>query len=62
MTLFEATHDESAIHDLIARCLTGDQAAYAKLYETVAPGLYRLSYSILLHQQDAEDVVQEVMV
>jgi RNA polymerase sigma-70 factor (ECF subfamily) len=62
MTLSEATHDESAIHKLIARCLTGDQAAYAALYETVAPGLYRLAYSILLHQQDAEDVVQEVMV
>jgi RNA polymerase sigma-70 factor (ECF subfamily) len=58
----EATHDESAIHKLIARCLTSDQAAYASLYEAVAPGLYRLAYSILLHQQDAEDVVQEVMV
>jgi RNA polymerase sigma-70 factor (ECF subfamily) len=28
----------------------------------VAPGLYRLAYSILLDQQDSEDVVQEAMV
>ncbi|MCC7447063.1 MAG: RNA polymerase sigma factor [Anaerolineae bacterium] len=54
--------DESAIHALIAQCLAGDQAAYAALYDMVAPGLYRLSYSILLNQEDAEDVVQEAMV
>ena len=60
------TPDENAnqavILPLIQRCLDGDQAAYAALYDTVAPGLYRLAYSILLHQQDAEDVVQESMV
>ena len=60
------TPDESGIQALIQaliqRCLGGEQAAYAALYETVAPGLYRLAYSILLHQQDAEDVVQESMV
>jgi len=54
--------DESAIHALIARCLAGEQTAYAALYDAVAPGLYRLSYSILLNQEDAEDVVQEAMV
>jgi RNA polymerase sigma-70 factor (ECF subfamily) len=48
--------------DLIARCLDGDQAAYATLYDRYAPSLYRLSYSILLVEQDAEDVLQEVMV
>jgi RNA polymerase sigma-70 factor (ECF subfamily) len=58
----QPSQDESAILALIERCLSGDQAAYAKLYESVAPGLYRLAYSILLHQQDAEDVVQESMV
>ena len=41
--------DESAIHALIALCLAGEQAAYAALYDMVAPGLYRLSYSILLN-------------
>lgn len=54
--------DERPLLALIACCLEGDQAAYASLYQAVAPGLYRLAYSILLHQQDAEDVVQEAMV
>jgi RNA polymerase sigma-70 factor (ECF subfamily) len=48
--------------DLIARCLLGDQVAYATLYERHAPGLYRLAYSILLVEQDAEDVLQESLV
>lgn len=48
--------------DLIARCLNGDQTAYAALYERYAPSLYRLAYSILLVEQDAEDVLQEAMV
>ncbi len=54
--------DEQALYPLIARCLNDDQAAYAAFYNMVAPGLYRLAYSILLDTQDAEDVVQEVMV
>ncbi len=54
--------DEGALQALIARCLQGDQTAFAALYDLVAPGLYRLAYSILLHQEDAEDVVQEAMV
>jgi RNA polymerase sigma-70 factor, ECF subfamily len=45
--------------DLIARCLDGDQAAYATLYERYAASLYRLAYSVLLVEQDAEDVLQE---
>lgn len=48
--------------DLIARSLAGDQVSYATLYERYAPGLYRLAYSILLVEQDAEDVLQESMV
>ncbi len=55
-------HEQEQIEALIARCLSGDQSAYAALYEIVAPGLYRLAYSILLHEEDAEDVVQEAMV
>lgn len=47
---------------LLGRCLTGDQAAYAEFYDAVAPGVYRLAYSILLHQEDAEDVTQEALV
>ncbi len=47
---------------LIARCLDGDQAAYATLYDRYAPSLYRLAFSVLLVEQDAEDVLQESMV
>ncbi len=54
--------DEQALYPLITRCLQDDQSAYAAFYNTVAPGLYRLAYSILLDTQDAEDVAQEVMV
>ncbi|MCC7209588.1 MAG: RNA polymerase sigma factor [Anaerolineae bacterium] len=56
------THDERPILALIARCLAGDQAAFTALYEATAPWVYRLAYSILLHPQDAEDVVQETLV
>ena len=62
MTAPAVNNDEEKLRDLIARCLGGDQTAYAALYEVVAPGLYRLAYSILLERQDAEDVVQEAMV
>lgn len=47
---------------LIARCLQGDQAGYAQLYELYAPLIYRLCYSLLLNRQDAEDVMQEAFV
>jgi RNA polymerase sigma-70 factor (ECF subfamily) len=47
---------------VIARCLSGDQTAYAHLYDDYAPGVHRLCYSLLLNQQDAEDVAQESFV
>ena len=50
------------IDAMIACCLAGDQTGYAALYDTFAPGLYRLCYSLLTHRQDAEDVVQESFV
>lgn len=46
----------------VARCLAGDQAGYASLYEAFAPGIYRLCYSLVLNRQDAEDVTQETFV
>lgn len=54
--------NDADLPELIARCAQGDQAAYATLYERHAPGLYRLAYSILLEEQDAEDVLQESLV
>src|SRR5258707_15118138 len=69
MTTSGYSQDQSALETLITHCLNGDlsgdqrnQEAFAALYNTVAPGLYQLAYSILLHQEDAEDVIQEAMV
>lgn len=47
---------------LITACLRGEQASCTRLFELTAPSVYRLSYSLLLDKQDAEDVVQEVFV
>lgn len=58
----ERAANDPDLPELIARCLDGDQAAFAALYERYAPALYRLAYSVLLDQQDAEDVLQESMV
>ncbi|MBN1963560.1 MAG: RNA polymerase subunit sigma-70, partial [Anaerolineae bacterium] len=55
----ERIGNDPDLPDLIARCLAGDQAAYAVLYERHAPSLYRLAFSVLLVEQDAEDVLQE---
>ncbi|MCY3573072.1 MAG: sigma-70 family RNA polymerase sigma factor [Chloroflexi bacterium] len=47
------------IDNAIARALHGDQSAYAALYDQYAAGLYRLCYSLLMDEQDAEDILQE---
>jgi RNA polymerase sigma-70 factor (ECF subfamily) len=47
---------------LITRALLGDQKAYADLYDLCAPSVYRLCYGLLLHAQDAEDVLQDSFV
>ncbi|MBE2222048.1 MAG: RNA polymerase sigma factor [Anaerolineae bacterium] len=44
---------------LIERCLNGDDTAYAALYNTYAAMIYRLNYSLLQHQEDAEEVLQD---
>lgn len=50
------------LETLLARCKAGDQAAFGELYHAFAAGLYRLAYSILLDEQDSEDVLQEAFV
>ena len=47
---------------LIDKCLNGDQASFAELYNQFASGMYRLCYSLLLNKQDAEDISQEAFV
>jgi len=56
----DSPNDE--IDNLIQQALTGNQQAYAQLYDTFASGIYRLCYSLVLNRQDAEDVVQESFV
>ncbi len=48
--------------ELLAACQRGDQSAYTRFFEATAPSVYRLACSVLLHDQDAEDVLQEVFV
>lgn len=50
------------VENLIQRALRGDQQAYQALFERFGAGVYRLCYSLLLHQQDAEDVTQDAFV
>ena len=52
-----APPDETAA--LIARCLDGEQAAYVALYDQYSGVIYRLAYSLLQQQQDAEEVLQD---
>ncbi len=47
------------IDTIIKRALTGDQSGYAELYDRFAASLYRLCYSLLMNEQDAEDILQE---
>jgi RNA polymerase sigma-70 factor (ECF subfamily) len=56
------TQQPEPMQATIARCLRGDQAGYASLYEQCAPVIYRLCYSLLMNRQDAEDVMQEAFV
>jgi len=48
--------------ELLDSCRHGDQTACTRLFEIAASSVYRLAYSLLLHQEDAEDVVQEAFV
>ncbi len=47
------------VQALIARCLAGDDGAYAALYHEHAMMIYRLAYSLLQHKEDAEEVLQD---
>ncbi|MBL1133996.1 MAG: sigma-70 family RNA polymerase sigma factor [Chloroflexi bacterium] len=58
----DTKHDDPILNPLMTRIQRGDQTACTDLYDLYAPGVYRLAYSVLLHRQDAEDVVQEVFV
>ncbi len=44
---------------LIACCLAGEEPAYVALYDHHSGMVYRLAYSLLQNQQDAEEVLQD---
>jgi RNA polymerase sigma-70 factor (ECF subfamily) len=44
---------------LIAGCLNGEEAAFIALYNQFSSTIYRLAYSMLQNQQDAEEVLQD---
>ena len=52
-----APADETQL--LIERGLAGEQAAYVALYDQYSGVIYRLAYSLLQHQEDAEEVMQD---
>jgi RNA polymerase sigma-70 factor, ECF subfamily len=45
--------------DLISRCLAGEESAYLSVYNDYGATIYRLCYSLLQHQEDAEEVLQD---
>lgn len=58
----ESTTAQDDILVWIQSAISGDQSAYAKLYEHFSAGIYRLCYGLVLNKQDAEDVLQESFV
>ena len=49
----------TATDALITRCLAGDPQAHAALYRQHAAYIYRLTYGLLRHREDAEEVLQD---
>ncbi len=43
----------------MSRCLAGEESAYLTVYNQYAATIYRLCMSLLQHQEDAEEVMQD---
>jgi RNA polymerase sigma-70 factor (ECF subfamily) len=57
---FPAASVSSPDHDqLLNRCLAGEESAYVAVYNEYAGQIYRLCYSLLQNQEDAEEVLQD---
>jgi len=52
------TCDEQ-LGQLISAAQSGDEGAYAELYDQFVQSIYRLAHSVLLNQEDAEEVAQD---
>ena len=53
---------EDAPDLLVRRAVDGDRAAFEHLMEDALPRVWRVVWRILRHEQDTEDVVQEVFI
>jgi RNA polymerase sigma-70 factor (ECF subfamily) len=53
------TYADEEMHQLIRRCLAGEETSYVALYNTYSSMIYRLVYSMLQHKEDAEEVLQD---
>ncbi len=51
--------EQEQIEVLIQAAIEGDQEAFAELYQGLVGQIYRLAYGVLLHREDAEEVVQD---
>lgn len=54
-----AKYADDEMRTLIRRCLSGDDSAYITLYNQNSGRIYRLAYSLLRNQEDAEEVLQD---
>jgi RNA polymerase sigma-70 factor (ECF subfamily) len=53
------TYAAEETHQLIKRCLAGEEASYVALYNAYSSTIYRLVYNMLQHKEDAEEVLQD---
>ncbi|MGI9172701.1 MAG: sigma-70 family RNA polymerase sigma factor [Chthoniobacterales bacterium] len=53
---------DAADKAILFRCASGSEAAFQELYARLAPTLFAMTFKILRHQKDAEDVLQEAFV
>lgn len=51
--------EQEQIELLIQSAIDGNQEAFAELYQGLIGQIYRLAYGVLLHKEDAEEVVQD---
>lgn len=49
-------------HHLIQRVMTGEEAAFRELYSAFSRKVYNTALSMLQHQEEAEDITQEVFI
>lgn len=54
-----ASVSQSALEYWVEQCLAGEESAYVEVYNQYASVIYRLCISLLRHQEDAEEVLQD---